>query len=354
MDEASTTRTSAPAQVDAGDEPLLELQGLKVTFELDEGTVRAVEDVSFSVRSRQVVGVIGESGCGKSVTAQAIMRIVPPPGAITGGKILFRSRQNDDRPLDVASLRAQSRTARQIRGGEICMIFQEPMTAFSPVHTIGNQITEAIRLHRGASRAEARRIAADMLERVGIPQGRSRLDAYSFQLSGGLRQRAMIAMALCTRPRLVIADEPTTALDVTIQAQILELLLELRDEFSMAVLLITHDLGVVAETCEVVHVMYMGRIVESASVDQIFHNPLHPYTRALLGSIPRLSGPTNSKLTVIRGSVPDPYATIKGCAFADRCDDVIAGTCDRGGPPPLVEIEPGHSVACHLHTGAPR
>jgi peptide/nickel transport system ATP-binding protein len=333
--------------------PLLSVEQLKVVFELDEGTVRAVEDVSFTVSRKQIVGIIGESGCGKSVTAQAIMRIVPSAGRIAEGRIMFRSRQSDDRPMDLAALKADSREARQIRGGEICMIFQEPMTAFSPVHTIGSQITEAVRLHRNVSKQEARDIAVEMLERAGIPHARSRLDAYPFQLSGGLRQRCMIAMALCTNPRMVIADEPTTALDVTIQAQILDLMKELRDEFEMAILLITHDLGVVAETCEFVYVMYMGRVVESGTVDQIFHNPLHPYTRALLGSMPQLTGPVSDRLTVISGSVPDPYAQLPGCAFHPRCDDAIAGTCDAGGPPVLIEIEPDHHVACHLHVGVP-
>ena len=329
--------------------PLLEIEDLKVTFKLKEGFVRAVNGVSYTAHHRQVVGIVGESGCGKTVTAQAIMRILREPGEITGGRIMFRSRQNNDQPLDMATLNAQSKIARKIRGGEICMIFQEPMSAFSPVHTIGNQIIEGIRIHRHMPKHQARDIAVDMLDRVGIPNPRSYLDAYSFQLSGGLCQRAMIAMALCTQPQLLIADEPTTALDVTIQQQILRLILELRDEFGMAVLLITHDLGVVAETCEFVHVMYMGRIVESGTVNQIFHNPLHPYTKALLDSIPRLTGPISDRLTVIKGSVPDPYTQLPGCTFHPRCDAVIAGHCDAGDSPTLVEVETNHCVACHLY-----
>ena len=331
------------------DAPLLKVERLSVSFNTDDGTVHAVDDVSFQVRRREIVGLIGESGCGKSVTAQAIMRIVPTPGRITGGRILFRSGQANGSPIDLAALDARGRAIRRVRGGQIAMIFQEPMTAFSPVHTVGDQIVEAIRLHRTASKAEARDIAAAMLDRVGIPQAGSRLDSYPFQLSGGMRQRAMIAMALCTRPQLVIADEPTTAVDVTIQAQILELMKALRDEFHMAILLVTHDLGVVAETCQYVNVMYMGRVVESGPVERIFANPLHPYTQALMRSIPQMTGPVSERLAVIRGSVPDPYARLPGCAFHPRCDHVLAGRCDAGGPPALLKVEADHRSACHLH-----
>ena len=329
---------------------LLDIQNLFVDFLLDEGTVQAVSGVDLKVGRRQIVGVIGESGCGKSVTAQAILRIVPRPGRITKGRILFRPDGDGSQPTDLAALNPNGKQIRQIRGGQICMIFQEPMTAFSPVHTIGSQIVEAIRLHRQVSKAEANEIAVTMLDRAGIPQARSRLSAYPFQLSGGMRQRAMIAMALCTRPRLVIADEPTTAVDVTIQAQILELMTQLRDEFETAILLITHDLGVVAETCEFVNVMYMGKIVESGPVEQIFQNPLHPYTQALLGSIPRLTGPVSEQLTVIKGVVPGPFTRLPGCSFHPRCDKAIQGTCDAGNPPALDRIEPEHRTACHLYS----
>ena len=335
------------------DRPLLEVKDLGVTFELDEGTVRAVNGVSFKIADKQIVGLIGESGCGKSVTAQAIMRIVPSPGKISSGQILFRTSSGDSRGgseiLDLAQLAPKGSRIRQIRGGQICMIFQEPMTSFSPVHTVGSQIVEAIRLHRDVGKSEAKDIAAQMLDHVGIPQARRQLDAYSFQISGGMRQRAMIAMALCTHPCMVIADEPTTALDVTIQAQILDLMKKLRDDFNMAILIITHDLGVVAETCEFVNVMYMGKIVESGTVDQIFHNPLHPYTRALLGSTPRLTGKVAKELAIIKGSVPDPLSKLPGCCFHPRCNEVIGGTCDKGEAPPLIEIEPDHGVACHLY-----
>ena len=329
--------------------PLLEVKDLGVTFRMDEGVVRAVDGISFDVRRRQIVGLIGESGCGKSVTAQAIMRIVPSPGVITAGSILFHASDDGGPPMNLTALRTGSRKVRRVRGGKICMIFQEPMTAFSPVHTIGNQMVEAIRLHRKVSSAEAEQMAVSMLDRVGIPQASERFKAYSFQLSGGMRQRAMIATALSTGPSLVIADEPTTALDVTIQAQILDLLRELRDELAMAILLITHDLGVVAETCEVVHVMYMGRIVESGPVERIFRNPLHPYTQALLQSTPRLSGPVPDRLAVIRGSVPDPFTRLAGCAFHPRCERRIDSECDRGGPPPLERRDRDQCVACHLY-----
>lgn len=328
---------------------LLEVHDLHIDFALDEGTVHAVEGVKFTIARKQMVGLIGESGCGKSVTAQAIMRILPASGVVASGRIIFRPDDGNESAIDLTSLAPNGRDMRRVRGWQICMIFQEPMTAFSPVHTIGNQILEAIRLHRDVTKEEARTIAARMLDRAGIPQAKSRLDSYPFQLSGGMRQRAMIAMALCTQPRLVIADEPTTAVDVTIQAQILELMKELRDEFEMAILLITHDLGVVVETCEFVHVMYMGKIVESGPVGQIFENPLHPYTQALLGSIPRLTGPLSERLTVVKGSVPGPYTRVPGCVFHPRCEKAISGVCDAGVPPSLEQIEPGHQTACHLY-----
>ena len=231
---------------------LLEIIDLEVRFDLDQGVVRAVDGVSFQVDNREIVGIIGESGCGKTVTAQAVMRIVPSPGRITAGKILFHSNGNRQGPTDLAELDPRGQRIRQIRGGQISMIFQEPMTSFSPVHTIGNQITEAIRLHRQLDKRAARQLAIEMLDRAGIPKAAERIDAYPFQLSGGMRQRAMIAMALCTNPKLLIADEPTTALDVTIQAQILELMRQIQAERGLSILLITHDLSVVAETADVV------------------------------------------------------------------------------------------------------
>ena len=324
---------------------LLDIQDLKVHFDLDQGTVRAVDGVSFHVGGGEIVGVIGESGCGKTVTAQAVMRIVPKPGRIADGRILLHT---DDSPIDIAKLDPLGERIRHVRGGDISMIFQEPMTSFSPVHTIGNQITEAIRLHSQLDKDAQRALAIEMLGRAGIPKASERFKAYPFQLSGGMRQRAMIAMALCTHPKLLIADEPTTALDVTIQAQIIELMQALQDEFGMAILLITHDLGVVAEICHRVAVMYLGKIVETASVDTLFADPKHPYTRALMGSIPKISERVGM-LEVIRGSVPDPFTHLPGCPFFPRCDFAMPGKCDVGGPPDLVDVGVDHRAACLLY-----
>lgn len=345
----NSTGTPACRADNVSGPPLLSVEDLAVDFTLDEGVVQAVQGISLTVAPRQIVGVIGESGCGKSVTAQAIMRILPKTASIRRGRVLLQSKEPDGPVLDLAAIDGSGRTARSIRGGEIAMIFQEPMTAFSPVHTIGNQIMETIRLHRKLTRRAARAAAAQMLDQVGVPDGGARLDSYPFQLSGGLRQRAMIAMALSTKPRLVIADEPTTALDVTIQAQILELMLRLRRDLGTAFLLITHDLGVVAETCDFVHVMYLGRIVESGTVDQIFHNPLHPYTQALLESMPRLNRPGGGALRVIQGAVPGPFTTIGGCPFHPRCDQRIEGTCNTGAAPDPMAMESDHTVSCWLH-----
>ncbi|MFH0963099.1 MAG: ABC transporter ATP-binding protein [Planctomycetota bacterium] len=327
---------------------ILTVEDLRVHFELDQGTVRAVDGVTFSVLQGEIVGLIGESGCGKTVTAQAVMRIVPSPGRIASGSIRLYRDGAERESVDIATLSGHGEEVRRIRGGEISMIFQEPMTSFSPVHTVGNQITEAIRLHRDMDKPHARDLTIEMLARVGIPKAAQRFDAYPFQLSGGMRQRAMIAMALSTRPRLLIADEPTTALDVTIQAQILELMKALQAEFGMAILLITHNLGVVAEVCRHVAVMYLGRIVETAEVGPLFENPLHPYTKALMDSIPKISQRVG-KLKVIRGSVPDPFAKLPGCPFFPRCDFAMSGKCDVGGPPSLFEVRPGHRAACLLY-----
>ena len=331
---------------------LLEIKDLKVHFHLDEGTVKAVNGVSYDIYEGQTLGVVGESGCGKSVTAQAVMRIVPYPG-----QILERSQILLHRPsvngksevIDLVSFDNDSPEIRAIRGREIAMIFQEPMTAFSPMYTIGNQISEAVVLHQKISKKEAREKTIDMLNLVGIPKPSRRVDEYSFELSGGLRQRAMIAMALSCQPRFLIADEPTTALDVTVQAQILELLRDLQAKMGMAVQLITHDLGVIAEMAQEVIVMYMGSIVEQADVDSIFHNPQHPYTRALLKSIPRAQSAA-SRLGFIDGMVPDPFEKIEGCPFYPRCSERDDVRClkNQKQAPILREIQPGHKVACYL------
>lgn len=329
--------------------PLLEISGLKTYFYLDEGIVKAVEGADLVVQRGTTVGIVGESGCGKSVTAYSILQLVESPGRIVDGKItLYRPAENGVEVVELTALKPGSRQMRAIRGGEIAMIFQEPLTSLSPIHTVGDQIIEAILLHRSISRAEARNQAIEMLQRVGIPKPETRVDAYPFQLSGGMRQRAMIAMALSCRPSLLIADEPTTALDVTTQAQILELMTALQNDFGMSILLITHNLGVVAETCDQVVVMYLGQVVEQANTVQLFSEPKHPYTEALLRSIPRLGQRTVGRIDPIKGMVPDPYNRPKGCAFHPRCDKFITGLCDQKEPP-LHRLENGAMVRCFLY-----
>ncbi len=344
--------THTPSNVDASVEeaPLLSVRGLKTHFPLDEGNVIATDGVSFDVREGKTLGVVGESGCGKSVTARSILGILDRPGRIVDGEILFRRRSADRETdiVDLAGLHPNSTDFQEIRGSEIAYIFQEPMTSFSPVHSIGNQLIEAIMLHREANKREAREIAIDMLRQVGIPLPEQRIDAYAFELSGGLRQRAMIAMALSCNPSLLIADEPTTALDVTTEAQILDLIRELQQQFGMALMLITHNLGVVAEMADEVAVMYLGQVVESGPVDQIFHEPKHPYTQALLRSIPRIRSRTRERLDSITGSVPHPYDRPTGCLFNPRCSEFISGTCDVRSPK-LLTTEGSHQVSCFLY-----
>ncbi len=332
--EAAARRPAESAAEEA--EALLEVSGLTVSFATeDAGAVPVVEDVSFSVGEGETVGLVGESGCGKSVTAMTIMRLIPtPPGRIDGGSVRFAGR-------DLLSL--PDRELRRIRGDRIGMIFQEPMTSLNPVFTIGFQVTEVLRIHRGRRGRAARQEAVEVLERVGIGAAARRLDQYPHELSGGLRQRVMIAMALICRPDLLIADEPTTALDVTIQAQILDLISELQAELGMSMLVITHDLGVVAEVAERVVVMYAGRIVERAGVRALFARPAHPYTAGLLASIPRL-GDRRAVLPTIPGVVPNPGARGPGCYFADRC--AAASDRCREAIPPLAPVEDGHDVAC--------
>lgn len=329
------------------DKPLLEVEDLQTHFFTDDGVLKAVDHVSFSVGRGETLGIIGESGCGKSITVQSVLRIVPPPGRIVGGSI----KLNAEEPVDLARLRPTGRSIRAIRGRVISMIFQEPMTSLSPVHTIGNQIAEVLLLHQTTDKKEAHDLSVEMLDRVGIPEPKQRMSAYPHQLSGGLRQRAMIAMALACRPALLIADEPTTALDVTIQAQILELMAELQQQFHMAILFITHDLGVIAEVADRVAVMYLGRVVESGSVEQVFDSPLHPYTRKLLRSIPRVGKKAGTRLDAIQGNVPTPIGLPNRCHFMERCPDAMAGTCDKAVPA-LTEVHEGHSARCYLHSPA--
>ena len=340
-------------------EPLVEVKDLRTFFHLAEGVVRAVDGVDLQIRRGQTLGVVGESGCGKSMTAHSIMRIIPSPGRIESGEILYHRGINDDGPsrateiVDLAQLQPNSSEIRDIRGNQISMVFQEPMTALSPVLTVGRQITEAIILHQKVSKADARASAIDMLARVRMPNPDRIIDNYPFELSGGMRQRAVIAMALSCSPSLLIADEPTTALDVTTEAQILDLMRSLQADLDMAIMYITHNLGVIAEMAKEVAVMYLGKIVELADVQAVFFEPRHPYTQGLLKSIPHLdevvkSNKADRRLWTIKGMVPDPYTRLKGCTFHPRCPESISGVCDQVVPQ-VIEIEPGRMVRCHLY-----
>jgi len=325
---------------------VLQVKNLKTYFYLDEGILKAVEGVSFQIEKGKILGLVGESGCGKSVTAFSILRIVSPPGKVVGGQILLYHRDKGrESPLDLARLDPSGSQIRSIRGKEISMIFQEPMTSFSLMHTIGDQIMEAILLHRTRNKREAREIALEMLSRVGISEPSQRIDEYPYQLSGGMRQRAMIAMALSCNPSLLIADEPTTALDVTVQAQVLELMKDLQAEFGMSTLFITHDLGVIAEMSDEVAVMYLGKIVEKGAVYDVFDDPLHPYTRSLLRSIPKVGKKARVRLESIEGTVPLPIDLPKGCNFYSRCKERKKDMCNKENPP-LVEVKKGHEVRC--------
>jgi peptide/nickel transport system ATP-binding protein len=334
----------------AGGTPILQVEDLRTYFFSDEGVVKAVDGVSFAVYPGRTLGIVGESGCGKSVTAKSILRIVERPGRIVEGEIRLRGAAGNGNAADVdlAQLDPAGPELRHVRGGEIGLVFQEPMASFSPVHTIGNQMQETIRLHARIDKAAARERALEMLRLVGIPRPERRIDEYAFQLSGGLRQRAMIAVALACHPRILIADEPTTALDVTTQAQILDLLRGLQAQEGMAIVLITHNLGVVAEMCDEVAVMYLGRIVERGPVDAIFHAPKHPYTRALLRSIPSIHAPLRTRLATIAGSVPHPYARPAGCPFHPRCPEFIPGVCDRSEPVSR-RVGEGQDASCFLY-----
>ncbi|RMF89158.1 MAG: ABC transporter ATP-binding protein [Planctomycetota bacterium] len=328
--------------MDTAAAPLVRVENLHTHFFTDEGVVKAVQGVSFEIPRGRTLALVGESGCGKSVTALSLMRLVSAPGKIVDGKITFFDETDGE--IDITAL--PERELRKIRGKKIAMIFQEPMTSLNPVFTVGAQIVEALRLHTDLSAAEARDAAIEMLAKVGIPDPAQRFREYPHQFSGGMRQRAMIAMALSCRPQLLIADEPTTALDVTIQAQILELLRDLQQEHHMSILLITHDLGIVAETAQDVVVMYASKIVEQASVDEVFGRPLHPYTRGLLRSRPSLGQSKSEKLETIEGMVPSPREFPPGCKFHPRCKHRQA-RCEREEPE-LVEIEPGHFARCHF------
>ncbi len=324
---------------------LLSVKNLSTHFFSREGVLNAVDGVSFAIRPGEALGVAGESGCGKSVTAQSILRIVPEHGKIVDGEILLNQQGVI---TDLVKLDWQGAEIRKIRGAVISMVFQEPMSAFSMVYTIGNQISEVIRLHQQCGEREARERTIEILRRVGMPKPEQTIDAYPFALSGGMRQRAMIAMALSCHPSLLIADEPTTAVDVTIQAQVLELMKELQRDLGMALMVITHDLAVISELCDRVMIMYLGRDVESAPAKELFNNPKHPYTIGLLRSVPELGQGKSQVIDPIEGSVPSPYDRPQGCHFHTRCPDFMPGTCDVSYPP-QIEVGPGHKVRCHLY-----
>ena len=340
--------------VDTNGKVLVEIKNLRTYFHLAEGIVRAVDGVDLEIKRGRTLGVVGESGCGKSVTALSLMRLVPSPGRIEEGEILYHKRVGGNgfsvttEVIDLVKLQPNGREIRDIRGNQISMVFQEPMTALSPVLSVGRQITEAITLHQQVSEGQAREIAIHMLGRVKMPDPAKTIDDYPFELSGGMRQRAVIAMALSCAPSLLIADEPTTALDVTTEAQILDLMRGIQAELGMAIMYITHNLGVIAEMSEEVVVMYLGKVVEHADVDTIFYDPKHPYTRALLKSIPRIGPDMKARLETIEGMVPDPYMVLKGCPFHPRCPDFIPDLCDQVEPE-VAHIGPAHTAKCHLY-----
>jgi len=351
---------------------LVEVKNLKVQFDVRDGIVRAVDGATFEIRRGQTVGIIGESGCGKSVTARAILQMVPRPGKVTGGEILYHRRvgSNGSEMIDVVNvtkLDPDGREIRQIRGGEIGMIFQEPMSSLTPVYTAGThireavslhrlmpirkvepQMVEAIRAHREVTKGEAREIAIEMLHKVGLPKPEERVDSYPHQLSGGQRQRVMVAVALSCEPAMLIADEPTTALDVSIEAQILDIMRDLQETVDMAIMFITHNLGVIAEMAEEICVMYMGKVVEQADTVTVFYEPKHPYTRALLQSIPRIGKKTGARLASIEGMVPDPFDLPPGCLFHPRCPSFMPGKCDRTVPG-WTSLGRKHWVSCLLY-----
>ncbi len=357
-------------------ETLIEVRDLKVEFNIRGGVVKAVDGLTFDIKRGQTVGIIGESGCGKSVTARAILRMIPKPGKITGGNILYHRRRRlaghqtapaETNVIDLTTVDPDGETIRQIRGGEIAMIFQEPMSSLTPVYTAGTHINEAVTLHRllpvktlgdqmadkimqyrHVTREEARDIAVQMLRRVGIPKPEQRVDSYPHQLSGGQRQRVMIAIALSTEPAMLIADEPTTALDVSIEAQILDIMRDLQRTANMAIMFITHNLGVIASMADEIVVMYMGKQVERAGVVDLFYNPKHPYTKALLQSVPKLGPKTGQRLASIEGMVPDPLHLPTGCVFHPRCPAFMPGKCDQIVPR-WAEAAPNHWARCLLY-----
>lgn len=328
-------------------ENLLEIRDLVVRFRTDEGIVSAVNGVSYDIPVGKTMGLVGESGCGKSVSASAIMRILPKNGWIESGSIVFNSKQGI---FDIAQISNQDKRLELLHGKEMAMIFQEPMTSFCPVYTIGNQIIEAINLHTDVPRKDQKDYAIELLTKVKMSKPKQRVDEYPYQLSGGMRQRAMIAMALAGNPRLLVADEPTTSLDVTVQAQILNLMLELQLEFGMSILMINHNFGIIAETTDMVGVMYLGKIVELAPTKELLENPQHPYTQDLFKSIPQVTDQKGKRLAYIHGNVPDAYNLPQGCAYHPRCSQAIKGLCDSLQPSDY-NLSGTHRVCCHLYKG---
>jgi len=334
--------------IDTGKDNIIEVKGLEISFKTDEGLICAVDGVNFSVRRGKTLGLVGESGSGKSVSTWAIMKLLPKNAVIhKNSSILLKLK--DGSVVDVAKLSPSGHMIENIRGGEVSIVFQEPMSSFSPVHTIGNQISEAIINHRKVDEHEAKEIAVKMLDRVGIPNPGRRFNEYPFELSGGMRQRAMIAIALCTNPSLLIADEPTTSLDVTIQAQVLELMKELQNEIKMSSIFITHNLGVIAQMADEIAVMYLGAIVERGPCRDIFFKPRHPYTVNLLRAIPRLGRARDQRLVPISGMIPSPLERPTGCHFHTRCEKMIPGRCDVYKPE-TVRIDENHTVDCFLYS----
>ena len=329
--------------------PVLEIVNLKTHFFLDTGTIKAVDGINLTINQGKTLGIIGESGCGKSVTAHSILKLIAsPPGKIVSGKILLH---HNNKLTDISKLENSDNKLRNIRGNSIGMIFQEPMTSFGPLHTIGNQIIESILIHnKSNTENEAKNKAINLLKLVGIPNPQKRIDSYPHEFSGGMRQRAMIAMALACEPSLLIADEPTTSLDVTIEAQILDLLKKIQQETGMAILLISHNLAVVSEMADAISVMYLGKQVEFGKTKSIFENPLHPYTIGLWNSIPKLEGPIE-RLEPIKGIVPSPRDLPPGCVFSSRCPEYMEGKCNSPQKVPSIEVESGHYVDCYLYEG---
>lgn len=352
-DQVSVQETDAGQQVEqpSAQGNIVEVRDLHTYFYTDLGVARALNGVTYNIPREKVLGIVGESGCGKSVTALSIMNLVQPPGKIVSGEVVLHrvGAKGANTEVVLTELGRHSTQMRRIRGNEIAMIFQEPMTSLNPVYTIGDQISEAFILHQGVNKDEARRRSILILDRVGMPYADTVVDQYPHQLSGGMRQRAMIALGLSCAPSLLIADEPTTALDVTTEAQILDVMRGLQSDIGMSIMFITHDLGVIAQMADEVVVMYLGRVAEQAPVDSIFYDPLHPYTRALLRSIPHVGEGTKERLKPIRGVVPNPYSNISGCPFHPRCDEFMPDVCDVNVPG-ITMTEDGRAVRCFLYS----